>query len=199
VCSTDISIEVECEDPCEEPQVSVDYREESCELGTVKYLASANMTGEFCVHGGSMSLQTAEQTVYQSTSTLDPLFALTPGDCVSDVKSAWIRVPFGAEFSVTFKGDNACEEWEDSFQAPSGEDCPSQCELPGPGEGELDLPNANPRTECGHFGLVPGEGGFFVTKCGQFYQWGASHPPLDGQCTNGQDVSHVYECDCPPE
>jgi hypothetical protein len=44
--------------------------------------------------------------------------------------------------------------------------------------------------------LVPGPGGFYITKCGLFYQWGQTHPPTDGQCENGQDVSHITECIC---
>jgi hypothetical protein len=190
VCSDTVSVEVECEDECEEAEVDVDYREENCTLGTVKYLATANMKGRFCVSGGGI----AQTLLPEAQTTLgNPLFSLTPGNCVDDVDNVWIKVPEGSEFTVSFAGSDACEEWEDTFQAPS---CPPVCELPDSGEGELDLPNANPETECGHFGLVPGDGGFYITKCGQFYQWGTSHPPADGQCTNGQDVSHIRECDC---
>lgn len=72
-----------------------------------------------------------------------------------------------------------------------------ECVLPSGGSGVLDLANHNPTTECAFFGLVPGEGGFFMTKCGQFYDWGPS--PSVGTCSNNQDVSHVTECDCPED
>jgi hypothetical protein len=45
--------------------------------------------------------------------------------------------------------------------------------------------------------LVPGSGGFYVTKCGRYYQWGTSHPT--GTCSNGQDISHIRECGCPED
>jgi hypothetical protein len=80
-------------------------------------------------------------------------------------------------------------------QAP--EDCPiPECEYPGPGSKQFEGGNPWPgdAAACGNFGLVPGPGGFYITKCGLYFQWGSSFPVE--YCDNGQEVSHVTECIC---
>ena len=101
-------------------------------------------------------------------------------------------------YQVTVRAYDGEKQCDEKVLTEDASGC-SQCVLPGSGSGELDLPNSNPTTECGHFNLIPGNGGFYITKCGQFYQWGTSHPPPDGQCTNQQDVSHITECECLPD
>jgi hypothetical protein len=119
------------------------------------------------------------------------------------------------EPGVTFEGEceqrvkvtrtvytHPCKDYErvEVTRERAPEECSSdECVYPESGSGELDLPNANPETECGAFGLVPKSGGAFsVTKCGQFYQWGLGSPP-NSICSNGQDISHIRECDCPED
>ncbi len=115
-------------------------------------------------------------------------------------------MPWGESFQLScdgsyqvtvraYDGEKQCDE---KVLTEDASGC-NQCVLPGSGSGNLDLPNSNPTTECGYFNLIPGDGGFYITKCGQFYQWGTSHPSPGGQCTNGQDVSHITECECPPD
>ncbi len=101
-------------------------------------------------------------------------------------------------YQVTVRAYDGREECDQIVLTENAEGC-SQGVLPGSGSGSGAVPNGNPETQCGHFGLVPGDGGFYITKCGQFYQWGTSHPPPGGQCSNGQDVSHIVECDCPED
>lgn len=87
------------------------------------------------------------------------------------------------------------EKVETTRESEPNECSSDACILPNAGSGELSP--GNPSAECGQFGLVPGSGGFYISKCGLFYEWGAS--PVVGVCSNGQDVSHVTECQCPED
>jgi hypothetical protein len=85
-------------------------------------------------------------------------------------------------------------------QEPAPEDCSTpECELPGPGSEQFEGGNPWPSelAECGNFGLVPGPGGFYITKCGLYFQWGPTFP--DTHCSNGQEVSHITQCICEEE
>lgn len=95
--------------------------------------------------------------------------------------------------------DDSSEDSEDSSDDSSDDSSePNGCVVPKAGSGSFARPLGNPAAECAHFGLVEGFGGFFIMKCGLFYNWG---PQIvsPGTCTNGQEISHTTQCICPNE
>lgn len=96
-------------------------------------------------------------------------------------------------------GEPEClnQVWDEATCSWIGE-CPV-CELPPEQSFARRRPFGNPQAECAHFGpYIPGRpGDFFVKKCGKFYELHHSYPGT-GQCSNGQDLSHITPCICPP-
>jgi hypothetical protein len=85
------------------------------------------------------------------------------------------------------------------FRGTEVGECTNECEAPPVQNFTLERPFGSPTSECAYFGTyVPtgmGPAAFWVTKCGRFYE--VTHSPwTQGQCTNGQDVSHSTPCWC---
>jgi hypothetical protein len=118
------------------------------------------------------------------------------------------------ECIITIVEQEKCTGKTRETQIPDEENRPCDCpnggceQEPPTHSGPLDLPNANPRTECAAFGGVPAcgvdtdlvtstecEPDWWMTKCGQWYEVGPEHWDPN-TCSNGQEVSHRTPCDC---